>query len=122
MSSAVRGVAIVDVFLIQGAPALTPQLAEEVFCDTVSQRLLVDRFAAEDSTSWDFLVEVTVRPGVTDPVALTAREALHLCLEDSAETASIQTAVQYLVDCDGAGGLVRPRWTPTSLPGSSTIP
>ena len=43
VSLGIRAVSIVDVFLIQGVPALTPQLAEEVFCDGVSQRLLVDR-------------------------------------------------------------------------------
>ena len=47
---------------------------------------------------WDIIVEVSARPGVTDPVALTAREALGVCLPAGVPAeARIQTAVQYLV-------------------------
>src|SRR5208283_4006544 len=46
----------------------------------------------------------TVRPGVTDPVALTAREALQACLPGGVpQAAVIQTAVQYLVMLDSSG-------------------
>jgi phosphoribosylformylglycinamidine synthase len=99
-SANIRGCGIVDVFLLSGIPSLTPAIATEVFCDDVAQEMLWDDHAARQAFSgeWDFLVEVTARPGVTDPVALTAREALGVCLPGGVpRMALIQTAVQYLV-------------------------
>ena len=103
VSPAVSGVSIVDVYLVSGVPDLTPSAAEEVFCDTVGQELLMSGLAAEGAFSgaWEYAVEVTTRPGVTDPVALTARDALRLCLPVP-EAAVIQTAVQYLVSADSS--------------------
>ena len=54
--------------------------------------------APRASPGWDLLVEVTARPGVTDPVALTAREALgHSLGAPLPDDAVVQTAVQYLI-------------------------
>ena len=39
--------AIVDVFLLQGIPALAPDIASEVLCDPVAQELLRDGHAAD---------------------------------------------------------------------------
>ncbi|MGA2478761.1 MAG: hypothetical protein ABSG63_08445, partial [Spirochaetia bacterium] len=103
LSAAIREIAIVDVFLLDGLPSLDPAVAAEVFCDAVAQELLLNAPAAAGPAygAWDHLVEITVKPGVTDPVALTAREALHLCLPGGVpDTAIIQTAVQYLVSVD----------------------
>src|SRR5271157_4678734 len=100
VSPDVRGCWLVDVFLLAGIPSLTTEIASEVFCDAVAQEMLWDTPAADRAFSgeWDLLVEVTVRPGVTDPVALTARGALGECLPDGVpRDALIQTAVQYLV-------------------------
>ncbi len=83
-SPRIRGCAMVDVYLLSHVPGLTPEIAAEVFCDTVAQELLWNNHAADGAYrgQWDLLVEVTVRPGVTDPVALTARDALAVCLKD----------------------------------------
>jgi hypothetical protein len=80
-----RSLDIVDVFIIDGIPSLPEALLREVFSDSVSQDILIDGAAADAAgrRGWDLLVEITARPGVTDPVALTAREALRLCLADS---------------------------------------
>jgi phosphoribosylformylglycinamidine synthase len=97
----IRGCGIVDAFLVAGIPSLTPEIAAEVFCDSVAQEMLWDGHAAERSFAgeWELLVEITSRPGVTDPVALTAREALAVCLPHGVPPdAVIQTAVQYLVN------------------------
>ena len=89
-------VAIVDVFLLDGVPDLPRAELASVFSDPVAQDALFDEPAA--TPPWDILVEVTARPGVTDPVALTAREALgHSLGAPLAEGAVVQTAVQYLV-------------------------
>jgi phosphoribosylformylglycinamidine synthase len=103
VSPAISGLSIVDVYLVSGVPGLTPSVAEEVFCDSVGQDLLMTGFAAEEdfSGAWEYAVEITARPGVTDPVALTARDALRLCLPVP-DDAIIQTAVQYLVSADSS--------------------
>ncbi len=95
-----RTLSIVDVILLQGVPALEPATAAEVFCDSVAQEMFVDGFAADQPTraGWAWLVEITSRPGVTDPVALTALDALRVCLPGGLPAdARVQTAVQYLV-------------------------
>ena len=71
---AVRDVRIVDVYLVHDAPALRLEDAREVFSDSVAQELSVSDYAAPPE--WDCLVEVTVKPGVADPVAATALQAL----------------------------------------------
>jgi len=103
VSPGVRGVSLVDVYILEGVQGLTPGIAAEVFCDTVSQELLTDAFSAEQASRdpWDWLVEVTARPGVTDPVALTARDALRVCLPGGLpDNALVQTAQQYLVSVE----------------------
>jgi len=101
---AVHDCRVVDVFLLSGIPIPDLKIPSEVFVDEVAQRMLVDEPAAAGPLAgWDYLVEVTVRPGVTDPVALTAREALDLCLpEPIPPDAVVQTALQYLVFTGGA--------------------
>jgi phosphoribosylformylglycinamidine synthase subunit PurSL len=104
LSPAIQDIAIVDVFLLSGLPPLEPSAAAEVFCDAVAQEMLMNAHAAAGRAGgqWNLLVEITVKPGVTDPVALTAREALHLCLPGGVpEAAVVQTAVQYLVTLEG---------------------
>jgi phosphoribosylformylglycinamidine synthase subunit PurSL len=103
LSPAIRDLAIVDVFLLSGIPALTPSVAAEVFADSVAQELCVSGFAADGAFAgfWELLVEITLKPGVTDPLALSAREALRACLpEGLPETARVQSAVQYLVSVE----------------------
>jgi phosphoribosylformylglycinamidine synthase II len=105
VSPAITDIAIVDVYLLSGVPGLTPAIAADVFQDAVAQEILADEYAAEKTFggSWEHLVEVTAKPGVTDPVALTAREALQACLPAGVpRDAVIQTAVQYLVTLDSS--------------------
>ena len=107
VSTSIRGLSMVDVFVVEGVPELPPDLAREVFCDPVAQELLVDSHAAGTvfAGTWDVLVEVTAKPGVTDPVALTARDALRSSLPGGlAAGAVIQTGVQYLVGVERSSG------------------
>jgi phosphoribosylformylglycinamidine synthase len=100
VSPGIRACALIDVILIEGMAGLTRELAAEVFLDPVAQEMSVDAFCAGTTFAgaWDLLVEVTAKPGVTDPVALTARQALGVCLAAGVpEAAVIQTAIQYLV-------------------------
>jgi phosphoribosylformylglycinamidine synthase len=91
---------IVDVFIIEGIAELQPESLREIFSDAVAQDILMDAAAAESAFygDWDCLVEITARPGVTDPVALTARDALRVSLPGSlTEESIVQTATQYLI-------------------------
>ncbi|MBP7263612.1 MAG: phosphoribosylformylglycinamidine synthase [Spirochaetia bacterium] len=99
------GVAVVDVFL-PSAPVSVDR-ARFVLADPVAQTVAVDRPAASepDLDGWSWLVEVAYRPGVTDTLAITAREALAL---DSGQSApNLASARQYLLygplDRDAAG-------------------
>jgi phosphoribosylformylglycinamidine synthase subunit PurSL len=108
-------VAIVDIYLLDGVPDLPRGELAAVFSDPIAQDALFDEPAAggplDAAPAWDLLVEVTARPGVTDPVALTAREALgHSLGAPLPDGAVVQTAVQYLVAGTGlpaADALVR---------------
>lgn len=87
---------VMDVYLIDGIPELTGELVEEIFLDPLAQRICVDREAiGEILPHWDLRVEVAYKPGVTDPEALTAREAIKLSVGHLEEGALVQTARQY---------------------------
>ncbi len=104
---AVRDVRIVDVYLVHDAPALRLEDAREVFSDSVAQELSVSDYAAPPE--WDCLVEVTVKPGVADPVAATALQALRAFLPGVIPAqARVQTATQYLLWMDGPAVRVDP--------------
>ena len=89
-------VRVVDVIL-PGVPVPGP-VAEEAFSDPVVQRVTLDKPAADLIPGWSALVEIAWRPGVTDTLALTAREALAICGGPAeTESAGLRTARQYLL-------------------------
>ena len=63
--------------------------------DPVIQTAAVDRPVMQDGFDW--AVEIGFRPGVTDNVGRTAREAAQLLLKDRFGEASIYTSRQYLI-------------------------
>jgi phosphoribosylformylglycinamidine synthase subunit PurSL len=64
------------------------------FCDPVIQNYDIDRPMAKD---FDFLVEVGFRPGVTDNVGRTAREAIeYITARPSQAGEGVYASVQYL--------------------------
>lgn len=99
LSEHITGLRIVDVYLLE--EDLKNQAGEisRLFLDPVSQQAAV-RLTSEDiglidgdwgkkgAASWDLMVEISYKPGVTDPVAVTAREALELEL-GSAQAGSV---------------------------------
>ena len=87
---------LVDVIL-PGVP-VSRSTAEEAFSDPVVQRVTLDEPAADLLPGWSALIETAWRPGVTDTLAITAREALAICggLTES-ESVALRTARQYLV-------------------------
>ncbi|AHC13462.1 AIR synthase-related protein [Salinispira pacifica] len=92
LSEQIADLRIVDVYLLE--ERLKNQAGEitRLFLDPVSQQAEV-RLTQEDpglidgdwgrkaAPSWDLMVEISYKPGVTDPVAVTAWEALELELD-----------------------------------------
>jgi phosphoribosylformylglycinamidine synthase len=90
---------LVDVYLLSDC-ALKAEEAQAIFCDPVAQDILIEHFtgATDLLPAWDVLVEVVYKPGVTDPLALTAKDALRNTLPASLRAGSVvQTAQQYLI-------------------------
>jgi phosphoribosylformylglycinamidine synthase len=76
-------------------------IASGAYVDPLSQVYAIDAPLASD---FDWLVEVGFKPGVTDNVGKTAREAAELCLDRSFNEAErVYTSIQYVI----SGGLSR---------------
>lgn len=92
---------VVDVVLTD--LALERPLAERLFSDPVVQ-FVADRPAAELQVfaGWDWLVEIAYRPGVTDTLAITARQALDIAGESGASAAVVQTSRLFVVRANDA--------------------
>jgi phosphoribosylformylglycinamidine synthase II len=68
----------------------------------VAQDYCLEKPAAEAAghEDWRYLVEIAYRPGVTDPVAMTARQALHNWRPDAVTPETrVRSARQYLFAC-----------------------
>ncbi|MBT0654123.1 phosphoribosylformylglycinamidine synthase subunit PurS [Geomobilimonas luticola] len=93
----VERVRTIDVYTVDAAlsDAELQQAAAGPFCDQVIQEWHLDTPAARD---FDYLVEVGLRPGVTDNVGRTAREAVeYLTGRPFQPGEGVYTSVQYLL-------------------------
>jgi len=89
---------VVDVYVLENVPFLDRKSAADIFSDSVVQDVLIDEFyALKGFFKWDVLVEVGYKPRVTDPVAITAKDAVENYFRRTfPEEASVRSAVQYL--------------------------
>ena len=94
----------VDVYVSSGVPQFSKETAKQVFCDPVVQDIVhpagkQSGFAAgRFLPGWDLCAEISYRPGVTDPVGITAENALKTELEDLfPEEGTVRAARQYLI-------------------------
>ncbi|MEJ2663316.1 MAG: hypothetical protein P8107_04605, partial [Spirochaetia bacterium] len=97
-----RAITIVDVFLLNGIENLQESDYTEIFQDPVAQDLFIQKAACliPRHTGWKYLVEICYKPGVTDPVALTARQAVkNWTGKPIPAGAVIENSVQYLIHC-----------------------
>ncbi|MCQ2604532.1 MAG: AIR synthase-related protein [Spirochaetia bacterium] len=96
----ITNVGIADVYLTKNIRGMTPELATFLFSDAVAQRTNNDDFLADSNyvPDWRYIAEVTYRPGVTNPTAITSRKAIETALgRKLASDEMVQTAVQYLI-------------------------
>ncbi|MBT3273158.1 MAG: phosphoribosylformylglycinamidine synthase [Spirochaetales bacterium] len=92
----VSDLAVVDTYLVNREDLLTLELAAELLSDPVAQFCSASPAADSiDVPDWSYIIEVTSKAGVTDPVALTARDAIESALK-GAGLFTIQTARQYV--------------------------
>lgn len=101
IDSRIQNVAMADVYLTKDIQGLTPELAAFLFSDSVAQRTAIDSPVADGTLlpEWKYIVEVTYRPGVTNPTAITARKSIETALGRKLEAGEmVQTAVQYLIE------------------------
>jgi phosphoribosylformylglycinamidine synthase subunit PurSL len=95
----VTEVKLVDVYLLEGIDGLDEKAARDVFLDPVAQDILAGECAGSRDLlpGWDLMIEVAYKPGVTDQVGLTARDALgNYFGHKLPEEARVQTAAKYL--------------------------
>jgi phosphoribosylformylglycinamidine synthase len=90
----------IDVYTVDAELSATEveAAAQGPFCDPVIQEVAVNRALARD---FDILIEVGYRPGVTDNVGRTAKEAIqYLTGRPFAAGEGVYTSVQYLLKGD----------------------
>jgi len=89
---------VVDVFLLDATFGIPDSALKELFCDPVAQDIWIGSAAwKERNITFDFAVEISFKGGVTDPVAITTRNALSLERNEALpESALVQTAQQVL--------------------------
>ncbi|HTG82622.1 MAG TPA: phosphoribosylformylglycinamidine synthase subunit PurL [Geobacteraceae bacterium] len=93
----VTQVRTIDVYTVDTglSTAELEKVASEPFCDAVIQTWSID---APGATGFDFLVEVGYRPGVTDNVGRTAREAIeYISGRPFQPGEGVYTSVQYAI-------------------------
>lgn len=98
LALAVAKVATIEVYTIAGVMSATElrEAAAGPLSDPVIQEFSINQPLAKN---FDWLIEVGFRPGVTDNVGKTAREAITLMLGESAgeRKISVYTSRQYLI-------------------------
>ncbi|AFG36197.1 phosphoribosylformylglycinamidine synthase subunit PurL [Spirochaeta africana] len=88
---------IADVYLLEAASLPQDQVLAQVFTDPVAQELRIGGFPADGS----LILEVGLKPGVTDTTGITAAQSLQL---HGAVDPVVQTAVQYRIPADSVSG------------------
>jgi phosphoribosylformylglycinamidine synthase len=112
-------VRVADVVLLDFP--LSPETAADLFSDPVAQFVAPSPLPDLPSfAGWDWLVEIAYRPGVTDTLALTAREAISIAGASPSGAGGkglVQTARLYLVSSprsslDAVKAAFAPLWNP----------
>ncbi len=86
---------IIDVYIVNGC-TLCKEDVIGTFADPVAQDICIDSNYCENDNNWDYLIEIIYKPGVTDPIAITAKDAIKNNL-NLISGVKVQTARQYLL-------------------------
>ena len=100
LALAVAKVVTIEVYTVGGELSVVElqEAAAGPLSDPVIQKFSINKPLANN---FDWLIEVGFRPGVTDNVGKTAREAITLLLGENIGTrkVSVYTSRQYLIRC-----------------------
>lgn len=101
VSKKIKNIALADIYLTN-CNQLSEKQAIELFSDKVAQRVKINDFACDAILpQWNYLIEITYRPRVNDPVAITARKAIETELGKKLDSETIvQTATQFIIESE----------------------
>ncbi|TFG61801.1 MAG: hypothetical protein E4H36_09540, partial [Spirochaetales bacterium] len=94
-----RSLGIIDILLLNGIDSIGDEEAAELFADTVAQRVFINRPALVEGfmPDWQAALEVTCKPGVTNPLAITTVQTIETRTGVKlGPEALVQTARQYV--------------------------
>ena len=95
VSPNIETITIVDVYLFSLDRSRAGSIVPSLY-DPVAQTIAVDTFSADTAETWDYILEVSYRPGVTDPVFFTLKKVAEGC-SDAFTDSVIQRARQYRI-------------------------
>ncbi len=99
MGTDIADLAVIDVYIVEPGNLLAFTAATELFSDPVAQACAGEPAAGLTGLeNWTHAIEIGYRAGVTDPVAITAKEAIKVLGSSGVETAIVQTARLYLFE------------------------
>jgi len=90
-----------DVFLFDFP--VSASIASDILVDSITQGI-AEHPLPELAKDWDWLIEIAFKPGVTDTLALTARQAFSMRLPETASRGLIQTARLFILRCPSSSG------------------
>lgn len=101
VSTKIKNIALADIYLTN-CSKLSKEQAVMLFSDKVAQQVKINDFACNSILPhWNYLVEITYRAGVNDPIAITAKKAIETELEKKLEDGTVvQTATQFILESD----------------------
>ena len=97
----VANCSVADVTIVEGISRFTSAFASDFLADPVAHQCSIDADAAP-AFDWTVLIEVTYRPGVTNPVVSSIKDALGSEFGPLPAEALIQTARQFFLQTDAA--------------------
>ena len=101
----IHSATVCDALLLGACPDPGDGALADLFQDAVAQDIWVQRTPTQQPPAgpWNLLIEITYRPGVTDPVGMTALHALQrLASPPGTPAGFVQSARQYRFHIDGS--------------------
>jgi phosphoribosylformylglycinamidine synthase subunit PurSL len=105
----VDAITVIDVYILENGPEMDASKAARLFSDKIAQSIQYPAGAqngfAADRFVWDVCIEVAYKPGVTDPLGISARQTVEIDFGMPKESGmTVRTARQYLLSISGPAG------------------